>query len=304
MQPNAPITFDRVEDWFGSDRVDFMTQGGRGGPHDGGTCASAMAAEGWQRGAAARAMGPITERMLDLAGIGSGHRMLDVAAGTGEQTLMAARRVGPHGSVLATDIADRMLAYLDEAARKEGLTNVQTRLIDARLLELEPESFDAAICRLALMLIPERDKALAGIQRAMKPGTKFAAIILSTAEKNPHISESLAIARRHAGLPTAPLEDAGMFALSDPAVLRSAFERAGFRGVAVEIVASDRRFASLAAAMEHRRISLPEMRPLLDQMSDAKRDAVWKEIEMIMRQFERSDGVVVPTERLVAVGTK
>jgi ubiquinone/menaquinone biosynthesis C-methylase UbiE len=136
--------------------------------------------------------------MLDLAGIRSGHCVLDVAAGTGEQTLMAARRVGPDGFVLATDIADRMLAYLDEAARSAGLTNVQTRLMDARALELEPECFDAAICRLALMLIPERDKALAGIQRALKPGTRFAAVVLSTADKLPHISESLAIARRHA----------------------------------------------------------------------------------------------------------
>jgi ubiquinone/menaquinone biosynthesis C-methylase UbiE len=275
------------------------------GSHDGGTYGSAIAAEGWQRGATGRAdLRPITERMLDLAGIGSGHRVLDVAAGTGEQTLMAARRVGPHGIVLATDIADRMLAYLDEATRKEGLTNVQTRLMDARLLELEPESFDAAICRLALMLIPERDKALAGIQRALKPGTRFAAIVLSTAEKLPHISEPLAIARRHAGLLPAPFEDPGMFALGDPAVLRSAFERAGFREVDVEIVASARRYPSLAAAMEDRGNSLPEMRPFLEQISDAKREAVWKEIEMVMRQFERSDGVIVPTERLVAVGTK
>jgi ubiquinone/menaquinone biosynthesis C-methylase UbiE len=116
--------------------------------------------------------------MLDLAGIGSGHRVLDVAAGTGEQTLMAARRVGPHGFVLATDIADRMLAYLDEAARNEGLANVQTCVMDARLLTLESDSFDAAICRLALMLIPERDKALTGIQRALKSGRKFAAVVL------------------------------------------------------------------------------------------------------------------------------
>jgi ubiquinone/menaquinone biosynthesis C-methylase UbiE len=281
-----------------------MTQAGRDGSHDGGTYGSAIAAEGWQRGANGRAdLRPITERMLDLAGIGSGHRVLDVAAGTGEQTLMAARRVGLHGFVLATDIADRMLAYLNEAARSEGLTNVQTRLMDARLLELEPQSFDAAICRLALMLIPERDKALAGIHRALKPGTRFAAIVLSTAEKLPHISESLAIARRHAGLPPAPFEDPGMFALGDPAVLRSTFERAGFREVAVEIVPSAQRFPSLAAAMEQRRNSLPEMRPYLDQMSDAKREAVWQEIETVMRQFERSDGVIVPAERLVAVGT-
>src|SRR5262245_48368189 len=131
------------------------------GPHDGGIYGSAIAAEGWHRAAEGRGdLQPITERMLDLAGIGSGHHVLDVAAGTGEQTLMAARRVGPNGFVLATDIAERMLSYLDEAARKESVTNVQTRLMDARLLELEPESFDAAICRLALMLIPERNKAL------------------------------------------------------------------------------------------------------------------------------------------------
>jgi ubiquinone/menaquinone biosynthesis C-methylase UbiE len=242
--------------------------------------------------------------MLDLAGISLGHRVLDVAAGTGEQTLMAAKRVGAKGFILATDIADRMLSYLSEAARKEGLANVQTRLMDARALGLEPAFFDAAICRLALMLIPERHKALAGIHRALKPGARFAAVVLSTAEKLPHISESLAIARRHAGLPPAPFEDPGMFALGDPAVLRSTFERAGFREVAVEIVPSAQRFPSLAAAMEQRRNSLPEMRPYLDQMSDTKREAVWQEIEMVMRQFERDDGVFVPAERLIAVGTR
>jgi ubiquinone/menaquinone biosynthesis C-methylase UbiE len=218
---------------------------------------------------------------------------------------MAARLVGRRGSVLATDIADRLLAYLNEAARSEGLTNVQTRLMDARLLELDPESFDAAICRLALMLIPQREKALAGIHRALKPGSRFSAIVLSTAEKEPHISESLAIARRHAGLPPAPFEDPGMFALGDPAVLRKVFEQAGFREVAVEIVPSAQRFPSLAAAMEQRRNSLPEMRPFLERMSEAEREAVWKEIETVIRRFEQSDGtVIVPTERLVAVGTK
>jgi ubiquinone/menaquinone biosynthesis C-methylase UbiE len=274
----------------------------------GGTYGSPVAAEGYHRSATDASfrddLRPITERMLELAGIGLGHCVLDVAAGTGEQTLMAARRVGPHGFVLATDIADRMLAYLNEAARKEGLGNVQTRLMDARALELEPESLDAAICRLALMLISERDKALVGIHRALKPGAKFSAIVLSTAEKLPHISEPLAIARRHAGLPPAPFEDPGMFALGDPAVLRGAFQRAGFREVTVETVASGRRFPSLAAATEHRRDSLPEMRPFLEQISEAKREEVWKEIETVIRRFEQGDGIVIPTERLVAVGTK
>jgi hypothetical protein len=49
------------------------------------------------------------------------------------------------------------------------------------------------------------------------------------------------------------------------------------------------------------RTSCPPAAPCL---SDVKREAVWKEIETVMRQFEQNDGVVVPTERLVAVGTK
>jgi len=283
-----------------------MTTDGRVGGPDSGTYGSAAAAEGWRRSAAARAqhMGPITERMLDLAGIEPGHRVLDVAAGTGEQTLMAARRVGPNGFVLATDIADQMLAYLSEAAQEAGLANVETRVLDARQLDLEPDSFDAAICRSALMLIPERDKALAGIRRALRPGKKLAVIVMPTAEKLSHTAASLDIARRHAGLPPAPFEDPGMFALGDPRVLRATFEQAGFRDVAVETAATEQRFPSMAAAMKQRRNTLPEMEPFLAGLSDAERAAVWDEIEEFMRRFETADGVVVPHERLLGVGTK
>jgi ubiquinone/menaquinone biosynthesis C-methylase UbiE len=144
----------------------------------GGTYGSSEAAAGWQRSSVARAqiLAPLTERMLDLAGVDIGHRVLDVAAGTGEQTLLAAQRVGPTGAVLATDIAARMLALAEEAAARTGLGNVETRVLDARDLNLEPESFDAAIARLALMLVPERTRVMAGIRRALKPGKKFAAL--------------------------------------------------------------------------------------------------------------------------------
>ena len=95
----------------------------------GGTYGSSEAAAGWQRSAVARAqiLAPLTDRMLDLAGVDIGHRVLDVAAGTGEQTLLAAQRVGPTGTVLATDIAVRMLALAEEAAARAGLRNVKTR---------------------------------------------------------------------------------------------------------------------------------------------------------------------------------
>jgi len=128
--------------------------------------------------------------------------------------------------------------------------------------------------------------------------------VLSSAEKLPHIGEPLAIARRYAGLPPAPFEDPGLFALGDPAALRAAIERAGFREVTVEVMASTRQFSSLATTMKHIQDSIPEMKPFLEKMSDAAREEAWKEIETAMRRFERSDGMIIPTERLVAVGTK
>src|SRR4051794_15225298 len=97
----------------------------------GGAWASGDVASGWLRGAAARgrALGPVNELMLDLAGVMPGHRVLDLGAGTGDQTLLAAQRVGPGGAVLATDISASMLDLAREAARAAGLLNVETRVM-------------------------------------------------------------------------------------------------------------------------------------------------------------------------------
>ena len=271
-----------------------------------GTYGSREAAAAWQRSGAARAqlLGPLTERMLDLTGVGVGDRVLDVGAGTGEQTLAAARRVGPSGAVLATDIAAQMLALAAEATAQAGLRNVETRVRDARDLDLEPESFDAAISRLALMLLPERAQAMAGIHRTLKPGKKFAALVLATADECPFIALPLGIAGRCAGTPEAPFGDPGMFALGDPAMLATVYRGAGFREVTVEVARVQRRFPSLTAAMQNVRDILPEIPQLLMHNTDAERAAAWAEIEDALRQFGGDDEFVVPHAFLVGVGTK
>ena len=271
-----------------------------------GSYESGAAAEGWRRGAAARAqaMGPMTEMMLDLAGVGPGCRVLDVAAGTGEQTLLAARRVGPAGSVLAPDIAASMLAAAAEAAREAGLSNVETRVMDARDLGLEPESFDAAICRLGLMLIPGREQALFEIRRVLKPGRKLAAIVFSSPERNATVALPLAIVRRYAGLPSSVTEDPGRFALADPGVLRAVFEQAGFRDVAVHLSPIVRRFPSVAVAVQYPLDAIPEIAKLLADLTDERRAAALAEIEAVAQQFEGPDGIAAPGEYLIAVGAK
>lgn len=96
----------------------------------GGTWGPQEAAAEWRRGAAARvqAFGPATEMMLDLTKVDTGSRVLDVGAGAGDSTLVAAQRVGPSGRVLATDISASMLEIAAESARYAGVSNVDTRV--------------------------------------------------------------------------------------------------------------------------------------------------------------------------------
>ena len=145
-------------------------------------------ADWWSAGQAARQQNykEATEMMLDLAGNQAGSRVLDVAAGTGESALMAAARVGPKGHVLAADVSAAMLDVATEAARQAGLTNVETRVMNAENLKLDMDWFDAVICRNALMLIPHPVKALTEMRRVVKPGGKVAVIVLAALEKNPY----------------------------------------------------------------------------------------------------------------------
>src|SRR5688572_9623206 len=119
-------------------------------------------AEQWSRnqGRRDKHIAAATEMMHDLACIESGHRVLDVGAGAGGQTLLAAQRVGPTGYVLATDVSANMLHVCAEAVHRAGLTNVETRVTEAEKLDLEEGSFDAVICRTALMLFSDPAGAL------------------------------------------------------------------------------------------------------------------------------------------------
>jgi SAM-dependent methyltransferase len=161
------------------------------------------AAEAWNAWAPVlRAwLGPATELMLNMAGIGAGSRVLDVAAGAGDQTLQAAERVGPSGFVLATDIASGILEYAAENARAAGFANVATLVADGENLDVPAETFDAVISRVGLIYFPDRRKALARMKRALRPGGRIAAIVYSTAERNAFFSLPISIIRRRAQLP-------------------------------------------------------------------------------------------------------
>ena len=98
---------------------------------------------------------PATDLMLDLARLEVGSRVLDIAAGDCDQSIAASRRVGPTGHVLAIDIAEELLVLGGRFARESGFQNIETQVMDGGNLDLPDDSFDAVICRFALMYLDD-----------------------------------------------------------------------------------------------------------------------------------------------------
>ncbi len=266
------------------------------------------AAEAWDRwsGLLNRWLGPATEAMLDAARVGPGSRVLDIAAGAGEQTLAAARRAGPTGHVLATDISPTILRYAKSAAQKAGLDNVETRELDGERHDMLPaESFDAAISRVGLIYFPDQQRALAGIRHALRPGGRFAAVVYSTPEKNPFFALPVGIIRRRAQLPTPLPGQPGPFSLGGEGVLARTLEQAGFRDVKVEKIDSPVRLPTAAECVRFERESFGALLQMMAGMDEGERADTWDEIERTLARFETNEGGFVgPCEMLVGSGMR
>jgi ubiquinone/menaquinone biosynthesis C-methylase UbiE len=234
---------------------------------------------------------------LDLAEVRTGSRVLDVAAGTGDQTLITAQRVGPTGYVLAADVSASMLKLAAEAAREAGLTNVETRVMDAENIDLDADSFDAVICQLGLFLFSNPANVLRGMRRVVRPGGKVAALVFSTVEKNPYQGIPMGVARRFG---SAPLP---LFSLGETDFLENTFRESGLRDVTVRALSFSRRFLS-AAEMIRRLKETALLRGPIEKLGEPAREQAWAEIERQLGQLEGPNGVEVPSEFLIGAGTK
>lgn len=250
-------------------------------------------------------LGPATEAMLDAAGVGPGARVLDVAAGTGGQTLAAARRVGPEGHVLASDISPAILEYAAAAARSAGLANVETRELDGESLAgVQDESFDAVISRVGLIYFPDRQAALAEIRRVLRPGGRVAAVVYSAPESNRFFSVPVEIVRRHAGLGPPLPGQPGPFSLASEETFADAFEQAGFRNVQIQAVRSPLRMSSAAECLHFERESFGALHQMLGGLDEADRERAWQEVGEALGEFEDANGFSGPCELLVGAATR
>lgn len=265
-----------------------------------------QAADAWHRwGPTIEAwLGDSTRVMLDLAQIGPGDRVLDLASGAGEPALTIAQRVGPTGYVLATDIAPNILAFAAQVAADQGLINLETRVMDGESLDLPDESFDVVTSRVGLIYFPDQEGALAETRRVLKPGGRVAAIVYTTPERNPFFSIPVGIIRRRANLPPPAPGQPGPFSLGGEGVLAAAFERAGFKEVRTAVVPSPLRLTSAAECVRFEQESFGALHQMLSGLAEPEREAAWNEIAHELARFEGPDGFAGPCEMIVGVGTK
>jgi SAM-dependent methyltransferase len=249
-------------------------------------------------------LGNATERMLDMANISMGDRVLDVAAGAGEQSITTAKRVGKSGYVLATDISSNILEYAKKVAQQNGLENIETKVMDGENLTLEDEKFDAVISRVGLIYFPDQDKALKEMLRVLKPGGKVAAIVYSTPEKNKFFSIPVSIIRNRTKLPPPLPGQPGPFSLSSEAVIEKLFLTAGFINVKSELVDSPLQLSSASECVRFEKESFGALHQMLSSLSNSEKEDIWQEIEQELKAFESSNGFTGPCEMLVAVGEK
>ena len=238
------------------------------------------AAVGWMEWSEfnARADGHISERLVELADVQSGSRVLDVAAGYGEPALTAARKAGPEGRVVATDISAEMLAFGRERAAAAGLGNVEFMQSDAFSLDFAHASFDAAVSRWGIIFEPDAEAVAGRIRGFLKPGTRMAISSWGEPDQVPFLSIPMSTTMERLDVPPPPAGTPGPLSRPTPAAIGGLLEGGGFSKVAVEQDEVIFEFDSPEHFTAYVRAIAAPIRAMIEQYAGEAQEEAWDAI--------------------------
>ena len=252
------------------------------------------AATGWRKwselidGAASG----ISERLVELAGVVPGSRVLDVAAGYGEPSLTAARAAGPAGSVVATDISAEMIAFGRERAVAAGLGNIEFVESDAASLEFPEGSFDAALSRWGIIFDPDGEAAAARIRGFIEPGARMAISSWGPPDRVPFLAIPMMTAMQRLEVPPPPPGTPGPLSRPTPDALGGLLSAAGFSDVEVEEADVSFEWQSPEEFTAFIKEIAPPINAIIDPHPPEVRDETWAAITDAIRQQTDDDGAV------------
>jgi enediyne biosynthesis protein CalE5 len=244
---------------------------------------------------------PLSDRLITLARLAPGQRVLDVATGLGEPAVTAAHAVGPTGTVVAIDAAAPLLALAVARGEALGLRHLTFHQLDvARVGQLEGR-FDAVLCRSGLMFFPHLGTTLRQLRGLLRPGGHFAASIWGAPERIPLMTLPQTVIRRHLAAPAAPAAR-GAAALDGPGLVRGLAD-AGFGAVRQEVVPLTFRFTAAADYIRYTRDVAPHVTASLAGVPAAEQERIWQAIGEAVQQYRAPDGAIhLPAEAICVAG--
>ncbi len=248
----------------------------------------------------------VSDWLCREAALAPGMRVLDLACGSGQPALTAARLVSPGGSVLATDMVQEMVDVTRRRAQEAGLTNVETRVMDAEAIDVPDASFEAVTCRFGIMFCTSPANAVEGIHRVLKPGGRFAMSVWSTPEHSPgQTVGNEALSRFGRAQPPVNFDVPGVYQLAPEGKLQGVLEAAGFHDVRVEPITIVSEYASFDAFVAPGAMRMGGLRAALDELSPQEGERLKTILAEVLAPYTAADGVIrLPLTPLCAVGTK
>jgi ubiquinone/menaquinone biosynthesis C-methylase UbiE len=263
-----------------------------------------MAAPGWAKWEHifAQAFSPATDSLIDMAAITRGMRVLDIACGAGSQSIEAAKRVGPEGHVLASDISATMLEHVRQNALHAGIENIEILAAAADELDATLGPFDAAICRMGLMLFPAPQRALERIRSLLRPGARFAALVFTTPANSPFLSQPMAILLRHAGRPLPEPGSPGIFALGGNGVLENLLRESGFSEIETRTVQANIVLPSPEDALHLMQEAAGAYRAVVADLDEEAKSRAWDEVYDCLKRFNTGGRFETRVEAIIGSG--
>jgi SAM-dependent methyltransferase len=228
--------------------------------------------------------------------------VLDVAAGYGEPSLTAARKVGPEGSVVASDISQEMLGFGRERADAQGVENIEFVQSEAISLEYPADSFDAAVSRWGIIFEPDAEGTATHVRGFLKSGGRFAISSWGPPERVPYLAIPVRTTMEKLDVPPPPPGTPGPLSRPTDEALGGLLKSGGFTGVEVEELEasfewdSPEEFTSFTSA-----IHAPVIAMVGQQPEDVQRET-WAAITDAIRDAAGDGPVRFSNLVLLAVG--